>query len=60
MHIFAANSKGPGYWKLDNSILDKEIYQNMIKNLIYKYKTLMQQDKMDSCLLYQKDTKKMS
>lgn len=49
-----ANNKGPGYWKLNNSILEDEDYCNIITNLINKYKLLFERGLEDSSSLWEK------
>lgn len=47
-----AKSKGPGYWKLNNSILNEENYLLKIEKLIDKYQTLMSINNTDIRLLW--------
>ncbi|VDI81458.1 blast:Transposon TX1 uncharacterized 149 kDa protein [Mytilus galloprovincialis] len=47
-----AESKGPGYWKLNNSILEENEYCKEIETIIAKYKTIMQDTTTDVHLLW--------
>lgn len=48
----SANSKGPGYWKINNSILFDVSYREIIRRLIKKYNKLIELNKMEIDLLW--------
>ena len=48
----AAESKGPGYWKLNNSILEDSEYKIQIEKLINKYTNLIDEEASNLSLLW--------
>ena len=41
------NQRGPNYWKLNTSLLEDENYKVIIKDLIHKYNTKLELEKLD-------------
>ena len=41
------NQRGPNYWKLNTSLLEDENYKVIIKDLIHKYNTKLEHEKLD-------------
>ena len=46
-----SKTKGPGYWKLNNSVIEEKDYINKIDNLIKKYEILVNAKRLDPCIL---------
>ena len=41
------NQRGPNYWKLNTSLLEDENYKAIIKDLIHRYNTTLEYEKLD-------------